>query len=305
MRILITGATGLIGQEIVKQCYEKGYSVNYLSRSKDKLQTKENYKGFYWNPSKGEIDRACIKGVDAIINLAGSPISQRWTSKNKEKIINSRVNSSDLLYTLLEQENITLKSIVSASAVGIYPNSLNNYYDEHDNETDHSFLGEVVEKWEMATDNLHKFTENLARVRVGLVLSEKGGMLPQITKPVKLYAGSVFGNGEQWQSWIHIEDIAHIFLYAVENKLAGIYNGVAPNPVTHKKMIKLIAGKLKKPLILPNIPEPLMKIILGEMAYLLYVSQRVSSDKIEEKGYTFKYSNINLALDNLLNKKPA
>src|SRR5690606_12281640 len=120
--------------------------------------------------------------------------------------------------------------------------------------------------------------------------------LPEIARPVKFYAGTTFGDGKQWQSWIHSKDLARLFLFVVENKLNGIYNGVAPNPVSNKKLVKEIAAVLKKPLILPGIPESLMKVILGEMAYVLYASQRVSSKKIEESGFNFDYPNITLAL---------
>ena len=120
-----------------------------------------------------------------------------------------------------------------------------------------------------------------------------------MAKPVKNYVGAAFGTGEQWQSWIHIEDLARLFLFAINKELKGIYNGVAPNPVTNSKLVKEIAEVLKKPFLLPNIPQFLMRLILGEMSYLLFVSQRVSSKKIEDEGFDFYYKNVCNALENL------
>ena len=138
---------------------------------------------------------------------------------------------------------------------------------------------------------------------MGLVLSMEGGALPAMVRPVKAYAGAAFGCGEQWQSWIHIEDLARQFLFVIEHGLEGVYNGVAPNPVTNAKLIKEIAEVLNKPLFLPNIPEGLMRLILGEMSYLLFASQRVSSKKIEEEGFEFYYKNVCRSLENILQPK--
>ena|SRR5690606_10664892 len=299
MHVLITGATGLIGKEIVKRCHEKGISVNYLTTSKDKLTQDDNYRGFYWNPSSGEIDLKCLDGVHAIINLAGASLSKRWTTAYKKEIIKSRIDSIQLLKKALDEVDHHVESFVTASAIGIYPDSYDNYYEEDESLVDDSFLGKVVQQWEKEADALSGNKFSLAKIRIGLVLSKKGGALPQIARPVKYYAGTAFGDGNQWQSWIHVNDLTHLFLFVVEKKLNGIYNGVAPNPITNERLVKEIATVLKKPLILPNIPESVMKLLLGEMAYLLYSSQRVSSKKIEESGFNFDYPNITLALNDI------
>jgi len=135
-------------------------------------------------------------------------------------------------------------------------------------------------------------------------MSPNGGALPEMAKPIKNYVGAAFGSGEQWQSWIHISDLARIFLFAVEKKLAGIYNGVGPNPVTNNKLVKEIASAISRPLFLPNIPKFVMKTILGEMAYILFASQRVSSKKLENIGFDFAHPNVCLALEAIYEKKP-
>ncbi|MBO3116235.1 TIGR01777 family oxidoreductase [Winogradskyella sp. DF17] len=299
-RVLITGATGLIGKEIVKQCHDEGIKVNYLTTSKAKLSVDDDYRGFLWNPAKGEIDKSCLEGVDAIINLVGASISKRWTPSYKKEILESRTKSSELLQHTIRFNNFTIQHVVSASAIGIYPSNLTKYYDEETDETSGSFLGEVVEAWEAAVDGFKDLGSKLTKIRIGLVLAEDGGALPEIVKPVRIGAGAAFGSGEQWQSWIHIKDLAQIFLHTLTNGLEGVYNGVAPNPVTNNELTKSVAEVLQKPLILPNIPKFAMKLALGEMHILLFESQRVCAKKIEDKGFQFRFANLKPALEDLL-----
>jgi len=300
MRVLITGATGLIGSKISQLCQEKGMEVYYLSTSKDKLENKVNYKGFYWNLDKNEIDSKAIDGVDAIINLAGASIAERWTSEQKEKILKSRTETANLLYTCLQENEHQVKLLVSASAIGVYPSSLEKLYTEEDQGVDDSFVGEVVVKWEEAVDNFKDLGIEVAKIRIGLVLAENGGMLQKLKEPVNFNIGSPLGNGKQWQSWIHIDDICGIFMFAVENELTGIYNAVAPNPVTNKELVNEVASQMGKPVWLPNVPKVALKLVLGEMSHLVLSSQLVSSDKIEREGYAFKYVNLAKALEDLI-----
>ncbi|SDB19043.1 hypothetical protein SAMN03097699_0009 [Flavobacteriaceae bacterium MAR_2010_188] len=300
MKVLITGATGLIGSEIVTQCIKKGWTVNYLTRSEEKIEDKKNYHGFHWDIHKGEIDAKCFDGVDCIINLAGASIAERWTDSYKETIVDSRVNSLHFLKDALKNSETTINHIISASAIGIYPDSKTKYFDENNTSVSDSFLGEVVEKWESALDEFNELGMKTSKVRIGLVLSTEGGALPQMLKPIKMYAGAPFGDGKQWQSWIHIHDLAKLFIFVAEQELAGVYNAVAPNPVTNEELTKEVADFLGKPLFLPNIPEVAMKVVLGEMHILLFESQRVSSEKIESEGFSFKYPNLKPALKDLL-----
>jgi uncharacterized protein len=299
-RVLITGATGLVGQEIVKQCLDQNIAVNYLSTSKTKLEDKANYKGFYWNPSTGEIDVNCFKDVDVIINLAGATIAQRWTKANKEVILNSRVEALQLLFNTIKAENISIKQLVSASAIGIYPDSITHYYEEDFKDFDDRFLAKVVTSWENEADQFKSLNIKVSKIRIGIVLSEKGGALPQLVKPIRWFIGSALGSGNQWQSWIHIEDIAAIFMYVVKNTIEGTFNGVAPNAMTQKDMVKSIAKVVKRPILLPAVPSFVLKLVLGEMSALVLESQRVSSKKIEDLGFNFKYYQLQPALEDVL-----
>ena len=300
MRVLVTGATGLIGQEMVKLCHEKDIKVNYLTTSKSKIVQEENYKGFYWNPKAKEIDADCFKEVDAIVHLAGATVSKRWTPSYKKEILSSRTETTALLVNTLKELTHTVKQVVSASAIGIYPDSLINYYDESHNEISSSFLGQVVSVWEQASDEFLKLNITVSKIRIGLVLSNKGGALMEIVKPIKFGLGAAFGNGKQWQSWIHIKDLANLFLYVLQNNLKGVYDGVAPNPTSNSELTKTAASVLHKPLFMPNIPKFFMKLVLGEMHILLFESQRVSSKKIADEGFLFKFNYLEPALNNLL-----
>ncbi|MFH4967576.1 TIGR01777 family oxidoreductase [Gaetbulibacter sp. M240] len=301
MRVLITGATGLIGSHVVARCKENNIQVHYLTTSKAKIKNSNDYKGFYWNTDTAAIDKACFEGVDAIIHLAGASVSKRWTSAYKKEILDSRIKSTHLLIQSLIGEEHTIKQIVSASAIGIYPDSLVHYYDE--NFTDFnadSFLPLVVNKWEAAVDDFKELGISVSKIRIGLVLAEDGGALPTLVKPIKYGIGAAFGSGKQWQSWIHIHDLSKMFLTVLEDELTGVFNGVAPNPVTNNDLVTMAAKVLNKPLVLPNIPKFVMHVLLGEMHTILFESQRVSSKKIQEEGFQFKYHRLKPALENLL-----
>ena len=301
MRVLITGATGLIGQEIVRLCHEKEIDVHYLTTRESKIKKAQNYSGFLWHPGKQEIDTECFNGVDAIIHLAGATVSKRWTPTYKQEILDSRLDSTKLIINSLKGESHSIKQVISASAIGIYPDSLINYYDQSHNEYSDAFLGRVVRAWENVVNGFSELDIVVSKIRIGLVLSNKGGALQEMKKPIGYGVGAAFGSGKQWQSWIHIQDLANMFLYVLENRLPKVYNGVAPNPVTNNELTKTIAKVLRKPLFLPNIPRFFMKLILGEMHAILFDSQRVSSKKIEDKGFYFEYNYLEPALQDLLN----
>ncbi|MBT8266326.1 MAG: TIGR01777 family oxidoreductase [Bacteroidia bacterium] len=299
-KVLITGATGLIGQQLVKELRRKNYAINYLTTREVRPNDDPNYQGFHWNPELGEINVECFKDVSYIINLAGAPIAQRWTASNKKIIMDSRTNSVRLLYDSIKQNGLKIEHFISASAIGYYPYSETRLYDEEYTSTMDSFIVNVVREWEASADNFKQLNIPVAKIRIGMVLSDKGGVLSQLVKPIKSYVGAVLGSGNQWQSWIHIEDLAGIFIYLLEHHKDGVYNGVAPNPVTHKAMTKEIARILNKPLWLPKVPTGFLRLVLGKMHVLVTKGQRVNSKKIESIGYEFKYFQLRNALENLL-----
>ncbi len=299
MRVLITGATGLIGTRLQTHLVSQNIEINYLSTQKDRID-KPGANGFYWNPAQGIIDENCMLGVDVVIHLAGAPIAKRWTQAYKQEIVESRILSANLLYKTLRNNPHQVRQLVSASAIGIYPNNFKKTFSENSNEVDNSFLGDVVVNWEQSADKFRQLGINVCKIRTGLVFSADGGMLQELSKPAKLGFGTAFGSGKQWQSWIHIDDLVGIYSYVIQHNKDGIYNAVAPNPVTNSYLTKRIAEVLSKPYFMPNAPSSVLKLLLGDMHYLLIASQKVAADKIIEEGYEFKYPVLELALINLL-----
>jgi uncharacterized protein (TIGR01777 family) len=264
------------------------------------LVSNSSYKGYYWNPKTAEIDVAAFTDVDVIVHLAGANVAQRWTTDYKEEIIQSRVLSTQLLFKILQQITHKVTQIVAASAIGIYPNSLSSIYHETDLDIDDSFLGNVVKRWENEVSQFEKLVMVVTKIRIGIVLAKDGGALKEMAKPIRMGLGAAFGSGQQYQSWIHIHDLAAIFYFVIQNKLAGVYNGVSPYPVTNEDLTKAIAKTIEKPLFLPNIPQFVMKLILGEMHEILFSSQHVSSRKLLDENFQFKYASLDKALAELL-----
>ena len=302
MKVLITGATGLVGIALTELLLQNGIKINYLTTSKNKIEHQPNYNGFYWSPESGVIDENCLIGVKTIIHLAGASIVKRWTPKYKEEIIESRVLSANLLFNALKNNPHQVKQFISASAVGIYPDSLNNYYSEDFKKFDDTFLPNVVSKWEESVNQMERLNIRVCKLRTGLVLSTKGGVLPEILKPIKWWVGSAFGTGKQMQSWIHIHDLINLYMFALQNNLQGVYNAVASTPVTNRELNYEAAQILQKPFFMPNIPRFIMKLALGEMHTLLFESQNVNNQKIKTAGFEFRYKSIQSALKQLLGK---
>lgn len=297
MEILITGGTGLIGQAISRQLLEKGHALRYLSRhpGKNALQVPE----YRWDVERGELDPAALKGVEAIVNLAGAPINGRWTAEYKSSILRSRVDGTRLLLEKTQELNPPLKVVVSASAVGYYANSLEATAQES-SEAGEDFLSLVCQKWEQEAQHFEELGIRTLRLRIGIVLARSGGALPQIAKPIRLGVGAPLASGKQWMPWIHLEDLAAMFVQALENEdMTGAYNAATEN-VSNRAMTRAIANVLKRPLLLPPVPAWALKLMLGEMAETVLASNRVSTAKIRETGFDYRYPQLEMALRDLL-----
>ena len=239
MKFLITGGTGLIGSRLTEILITKGHSVNILTR-KAKKSNNSSLKYFIWNPSKSIVDNSCIIDVNVIINLAGSSVFSFWTKATKKQIIKSRLDSLSIIFDLLKNKKHNVKRIISASAIGIYPNDDSILYFEKSDSISNTFLGETVIKWESKIKSFNKININVSIVRIGLVLTEKGGMLEKLLQLNKFRFSSVISGGKQWQSWIHIDDLVGIFIYVASKKINGIINGVSPKPSTFKQIQNLV-----------------------------------------------------------------
>lgn len=300
MRVLITGATGLIGRRIVELCKEKNYVVHYLTTDRNKIRKDTHYKGFYWNPDTLEIDEACIEGVDKIIHLAGASVAKRWTKQQQKLILSSRINTAQMLYDLLQNKDHHITQFISASAIGIYPDSKSKLYDEDSPQKANDFLGLVVQEWEKSADKFQTLSLNVAKIRIGLVLAKEAGFFAELKNIIQLYVGSYLGSGNQWQSWIHIDDLARLFLLVAERELTGIFNAVAPNPVQQKYLMKCIAKKMKRKILLPPTPKFVLRAALGQKAEMITSSQLVTSNRWKEQNFIFRFVQVDGAIEDLV-----
>lgn len=290
--VLIAGGSGLIGKRLVEHLYKKGFEVAILSRNKvDK-------DAIYWNPSKGEIDTSKLHKVTHLINLSGVSIAGgRWTEVRKKKIIDSRVASTEFLFKNKSYFH-NLKHYISASGVSCYGiDDLNKVYTEAD-AFGNDFLSEVVSKWELAAD-LFSTICTVSKVRISPVLDSKGGFISEMKKPIQFGAGAVLGSGNQWMPWIHQRDLVSIFEFIINHQLEGPFNAVSGN-VTNRTLTQMLARKLHRPLVLPALPAWSAKLIFGEMATLFLDGVQVSNQKLIDKGFSFQYTDLDKALDQIL-----
>ncbi|MFN3848722.1 MAG: TIGR01777 family oxidoreductase [Spirosomataceae bacterium] len=296
--VLITGGTGLVGSRLTELLLKKGYEVAYLSRRKEQIP---NVKVYQWDIAKGYIEDGAVESADYIVHLAGAGIAdKRWSESRKKEIIDSRIQPVDLLKDKLTKSN-KLKAFVSASAIGFYGGDTGEERIEENHAAGNDFLAECTKLWEKSADKIATLGIRTAKIRVGIVLSEKGGALPKLVQPIRLGFGAALGSGKQWMSWIHIDDLCNVFIKAIEDEsMNGAYNAVAPNPVTNLEITKMAAKVLKKPFWLPNVPSFVLKLIFGEMAVVVLGGSYVLNKRIAETDFRYKFTDVESALQDLL-----
>ncbi|WP_316746740.1 TIGR01777 family oxidoreductase [Pedobacter gandavensis] len=296
-QVLITGATGMIGQKLIRILLEKGHQVAILSR---KMANIKDVKVYLWDVSKATIDPDCLTGVDTIIHLAGENIaSEKWTKERKQKIVDSRVLSAQLLYKTIKAQNAPVKNFISASAVGYYGDAGNEILTEADpNGT--GFLASCCRQWEAAADEGLAMGIRVVKWRIGFILAHHEGALKAMEQPIRYFAGAGLGSGKQWVPWVHIDDILEMFSQSVENqRFEGPYNACAPHPASNLELTKAIAKQLHRPVWPINVPEFVLKIILGELSEIVLISNNASPRKLLDTGFKFKYSQLESALSDI------
>lgn len=295
--ILLAGGTGLVGNRLADHLRSKNFKVIFLSRK----APAGDPSLFNWNPEKQTINEEAIQQADVIINLAGTGIAgKRWSAGQKRSIVNSRYFSTELLYQSLARIPNKVSLVINASAIGIYGNN-GNLIIREDAHPAKDFLGRTCRRWEETASKFATLNKRLVIFRIGLVMTKDGGFLKELLKPLKFGIAPVFGCGEQYQSWIHIDDLCGMMLKAIlNNKIEGTYNAVAPCPLSNYNLMKLINQLMGQKAMMIKIPGFIMKLILGEMSVLLLEGSRVSSKKIEEAGYQFKFPLASNALRDLL-----
>jgi len=292
-QVLITGATGMIGQALVPALIKKGYKVSILSRRARPLP---NTRVFLWNVEDQTIDTACFKGVSAIIHLAGENIAgARWTAKRKQQIVDSRVNSTRLLLQGLSNCEHQVTSIISASATGYYGNRGDEILTEDSGRGD-DFLATCCAQWEAAVDEFETQQLRIVKLRTGFILDKKKGGLPLMALPVKLCFGASLGTGKQWVPWIHLDDMVNMYIHALENPIEGTFNATAPTPVTNSGLTRTLAKVLGRPVWPIHVPAAVIQTLMGEMSVVALTSTNTSAQAILNTGFTFKFNLLQDAL---------
>lgn len=305
--VLITGGTGLIGKALTKELIKRGYKVIILSRHNNSAKSRNEYGVSYaqWDVQKGTIDEKAIQQSQYIVHLAGANVADgRWTDKRKKIILESRTKTGALIVKALNTITNNIKAVISASAIGWYgedPQIPNPNPFTETATADDSFLGNTCLQWEESLNPVVQLGKRLVKLRTGIVLSNDDGAFKEFKKPLTFGAATILGSGNQVVSWIHITDMVLLYIYAIENtNLEGVYNAVAPQPVSNKELILSIA-KYKGGIAIPvHVPQFALKIALGEMSIEVLKSATVSSKKIEAAGYNFMFPTIESAVQNLL-----
>jgi uncharacterized protein (TIGR01777 family) len=289
-KILITGGTGLVGKRLTAMLKERKHEVRILSRNPKGLNE------FKWDVSKSFIDDKALDNIDFIIHLAGAGIAdKRWSNERKKVIIDSRVDTANLLFHKIKAQNISLTGFISASGSNYYGAQTSDKIFEEKDEAGTDFLGDVCQKWEAAANQFKELNIPVTILRTGVVLSKKGGALEKMKTPVI----SPLGAGQQYMSWIHIDDLCNVYIKAIEEDFRGVYNTVSPEYQTSNSFSKTLAKAIKRPYLPIAVPGFLLKLVFGELAIILLEGSRLSSQKIENKGFVFKYSNLKEALKSL------
>ncbi len=302
MNIAIAGGTGLIGTALVQSLTENGHHVFVLTR-KDMKKQETNVTYVSWLTPHSNPESELLE-IDTFINLAGESIdSRRWTQKQKQQIVNSRVESTRQSIKLLEKLTPKPKTFINASAIGYYGSSLTDTFTELDSPKDGNFLTSVAQIWEKEASKANELGIRTVMLRLGMVLSTREGALKQIILPYKFFAGGTVGTGKQWVSWIHIKDVTNMINYIINNKeLKGPVNATAPNPVQMKGLGKTVGTILHRPHWVPA-PSFVLRILLGEMSMLVLKGHKVHPEKLTTHGFVFQYPTIESALKNLLYKE--
>ena len=300
MNILISGGSGLVGTNLISKLTSKGHTIVNLTTNPKKVGKTKNISNVYWNPAKGEIDKTQVENIDAVINLAGFNISNKWTEANKKEMIDSRVESTALLVKAVLESSSKPRVFISTSASGYYVASPNAMTEESPAGKD--FLSTMSTLWEKETDALNQTSIRKVIFRVSVVIDKNDGAVGKMLPFFKLGLGAAIGSGKQMMSWIHLGDLTNMYIHALESNISGAFNATADIQCTNKEFSKALSKALNRPFFLPNIPKFVLQILFGEMSILLFQERNLSNQKIKSTGFTFKYANIQSALNSIFQK---
>lgn len=301
-KIIITGATGLIGQQLTIKLTDMGYKITIFTRNPDNAQKKlpNVHKVVKWEYDYVDEWLHELESVDAVIHLAGANLStKRWNKEYKKLLYDSRIISTKKLIEAIKTVERKPKVFITASAIGYYGNRSDEILTE-ESEAGKDFLANLCNDWEKEAKNVEQFGVRSVQIRTGLALSRNEGALKQMLPVFKYFIGGPLGNGKQWYSWLHIEDIINVYIKVLESEiLSGPINAVSPNPVTMKKFAKILGEVLHRPSLF-SVPKIILLLVIGQVAEVVTSSQRVVPEKLLNSSFKFKFEKLEDALRDIL-----
>lgn len=299
-KVLITGGSGLVGSRLSWHLQHLGYAVAHLSHSK---KTSTLYPTYYWDPKQLYLEPEALHGVDFIVHLAGANVGEkRWSEARKKEILESRTQSGACLLHALQKQTHQVKHIICASATGYYPQTVESTIYKEDDTPGSGFLYDVVNAWESAAKAFQSLNIPTTIMRIGVVLSTRGGALPKLMQPIKYFAGAPLGTGRQQLPWIHIDDLCRAITWFIDKSITGTFNLAAPNPVSNAQATHQLAELLHRKIWLPNVPEWTIKLLFGEMSVLVLKGCAASPEKLLSTGFKFIHNQFSPAVRDLLAK---
>ncbi|WP_226035339.1 TIGR01777 family oxidoreductase [Aquibacillus saliphilus] len=301
MKIAITGGTGFVGKQVTDQLVKQNHEVYILTRSPDNYHDTNEVTYVGWLRENDQPSKK-LPALDAIVNLAGDSLFGYWTKNKKRRILQSRLTATENVIHLIKTMEIKPKVLVNASAIGYYGTSTSDFYTEKNATAGNDFLAHVTEKWEQTASAAESFGVRTVYARFGIILGTEGA-LPLMTLPFKLMVGGKVGSGEQWMSWIHIQDVVGLIIFAIENnQISGPLNITTPTPIKNKEFTMTIAKVLKRPNLI-TAPSFAIKTILGEMSILVLKGQHVTPEKAVAQKYPFYFTHLDHALRDIYQSK--
>ncbi len=304
MKIAITGATGLVGSRLVKKLSQEGHEVLVFTRNPNKAQKTfpasaySNLEKVQSTPQESGQWQQSVSGCDAVVNLAGEPIAERWSSQQKKAIMESRQIGTRKLVEAIAMAEDKPQVLVSGSAIGYYGTSETNVYKES-NPPGNDFLAQVCQNWEAEAQKVTESGVRLVILRIGIVLAN-GGALGKMLGPFKMFAGGPIGSGNQWFSWIHRDDLVDLIYQGIQNdSMSGVYNATSPNPVRMKTLCQTLGDVMNRPSWLP-VPDFVLELLLGDGAVVVLEGQQVLPENTQGTGFDYKYPELNLALKDIV-----
>ncbi|MCZ2394892.1 MAG: TIGR01777 family oxidoreductase [Chitinophagales bacterium] len=296
-KILIAGGTGFVGKQLIPFLVEKGYSIHVLTR-KPSANSSKNIRFFQWEIERQYIDKKAFEGVEILINLTGANIGEkRWTEQRKKEIIDSRINSIDVLYQYISENKFNINTFISSSAVGFYGAVTTDKRFVETSESGNDFLASVCQKWETTAMKFNDLGIRTIILRKGVTLGKEGGMVQKLSPLAKLGINVSLGSGKQYLPWIDIRDLLRLYDFILSNsQLEGIYNAVATEQITMNYFSKVLLKSFEKKSFLPNAATFIIRFVFGEMSVILLEGSKISNEKLKNTGFYFEFDTVEKSL---------